>query len=70
MVAARAAARRGGVSGDPVDVPVVGAGPSRPALALPARACGARLRIVEHRQALFRLSRAMIMHPGTREARR
>ena len=55
---------------EPVDILVVGAGPSGLALALQAQAYGARVRIVEQRPGPFRPSRAMIMHPRTLEALR
>jgi 2-polyprenyl-6-methoxyphenol hydroxylase-like FAD-dependent oxidoreductase len=58
------------VSGELIDVLVVGAGPSGLALALQAHAFGARVRVVEQRQEQFRPSRAMIMHPRTLEALR
>jgi 2-polyprenyl-6-methoxyphenol hydroxylase-like FAD-dependent oxidoreductase len=54
------------VSG-PVDVLVVGAGPTGLALALQARAHGARVRIIERRPAAARPSRALIVHPRTLE---
>jgi 2-polyprenyl-6-methoxyphenol hydroxylase-like FAD-dependent oxidoreductase len=58
------------VSTDPVDVLVVGAGPTGLALALQAQAHGARVRIVEQRPEMARPSRAMIMHPRTLEVLR
>ncbi|HEX5534671.1 MAG TPA: FAD-dependent monooxygenase [Actinomycetales bacterium] len=50
-----------------VDVLVVGAGPTGLALALQAKTFGAEVRVVERRPALFRPSRAMLMHPRTLE---
>ena len=51
----------------PVDVLVVGAGPTGLALALQAHDHGARVRVVERRPEAFRPSRAMIVHPRTLE---
>ena len=55
------------LSPDPIDVLVVGAGPSGLALALQAHVHGARVRVVERLRAIFRSSRAMILHPRTME---
>ena len=54
----------------PVDVLVVGAGPTGLAAALQAHANGATVRVVERRTEAFRPSRAMIMHPRTLECLR
>lgn len=53
-----------------VDLLVVGAGPTGLALALQAARHGAGVRLVEQRPALFRPSRAMILHPRTLESLR
>ncbi|WP_198418183.1 FAD-dependent monooxygenase [Cryobacterium sp. TMT1-21] len=53
-----------------VDVLVVGAGTTGLALALQAHDHGARVRIIERRQDLFRPSRALLMHPRTLEVLR
>jgi 2-polyprenyl-6-methoxyphenol hydroxylase-like FAD-dependent oxidoreductase len=58
------------VTTEPVDVLVVGAGPTGLALALQAADHGASVRVVERRQELFRPSRALIMHPRTLEVLR
>ena len=55
---------------DPVDVLVVGAGPSGLGAALQAHCHGATVRVVERRSEAFRPSRAMIMHPRTLECLR
>jgi flavin-dependent dehydrogenase len=55
----------GPLNADPVDILVVGAGPAGLALALQAHDHGARVLIVEQRQAVFRPSRAMILHSRT-----
>jgi 2-polyprenyl-6-methoxyphenol hydroxylase-like FAD-dependent oxidoreductase len=62
-------ARRGGVTG-PVDVLVVGAGPTGLALALQARLCGATVRVLERRTEAWRPSRALLVHPRTLEVLR
>jgi 2-polyprenyl-6-methoxyphenol hydroxylase-like FAD-dependent oxidoreductase len=54
----------------PVDVLVVGAGPTGLALALQAHCHGARVRVVERRPDRFRPSRALIVHPRTLEVLR
>jgi 2-polyprenyl-6-methoxyphenol hydroxylase-like FAD-dependent oxidoreductase len=65
------AARRRRVSGrTDVDLLVAGAGPTGLALALQAHAHGARVRIVDRRPAIFRPSRALIVHPRTLEGLR
>ena len=58
------------VTGRRVDVLVVGAGPTGLALALQVLDHGADVRIIERRPVLFRVSRAMIMHPRTLEVLR
>ncbi|HEU5424884.1 MAG TPA: FAD-dependent monooxygenase, partial [Nitrolancea sp.] len=63
------AAGRGGMTPKP-DLLVVGAGPAGLALALQARAHGARVRLIERRRDAFRPSRALILHPRTLEALR
>ncbi|MEV0804048.1 FAD-dependent monooxygenase [Kribbella sp. NPDC050281] len=55
---------------EPVDVLVVGAGPTGLAAALQAHGHGATVRVVERRTEVFRPSRAMIMHPRTLECLR
>jgi 2-polyprenyl-6-methoxyphenol hydroxylase-like FAD-dependent oxidoreductase len=55
---------------DPVDVLVVGAGPTGLATALMARRHGARVRIVERRSDAVRPSRAMIVHSRALEGLR
>ncbi len=55
---------------EPVDVLVVGAGPTGLAAALQAQGHGATVRVVERRTEAFRPSRAMIMHPRTLECLR
>jgi len=55
------------MTGGPVDVLVVGAGPTGLALALQAHDHGARVLVVERRSSAFRPSRAMVMHPRTLE---
>lgn len=55
------------MNGHPVDVLVVGAGPTGLALALEAHDHGAQVRILERRAEFFRPSRAMMMHPRTLE---
>jgi 2-polyprenyl-6-methoxyphenol hydroxylase-like FAD-dependent oxidoreductase len=55
---------------DPVDVLVVGAGPTGLALALQARACGATVRVVERREEAWRPSRALLVHARTLEVLR
>lgn len=67
MVGPDQAGSRCDVSGHPVDVLVVGAGPTGLALALEAHDHGARVRILERRAEFFRPSRAMMMHPRTLE---
>ena len=65
--------RRSGTTGmtvDPVDVLVVGAGPTGLALALQADALGARVRVVERRREPFRHSRALVLHPRSLEVLR
>jgi 2-polyprenyl-6-methoxyphenol hydroxylase-like FAD-dependent oxidoreductase len=52
------------------DILVVGAGPTGLALALQAHAHGAQVRVVERRLAVFRPSRALILHPRTLEVLR
>ncbi len=52
------------------DVLVVGAGPTGLTTALQAYDNGASVRVVERRSAMFRPSRAMIMHPRTLESLR
>lgn len=52
------------------DVLVVGAGPTGLALALQAHTHGARVRVVERRPAVFRPSRALIVHARTLEVLR
>src|SRR5688572_15853949 len=54
----------------PVDILVVGAGPTGLTLALQAHAHGANVRIVDRRAELFRPSRALILHPRTLEVLR
>jgi 2-polyprenyl-6-methoxyphenol hydroxylase-like FAD-dependent oxidoreductase len=54
----------------PVDVLVVGAGPTGLAVALQAHDHGATVRVVERRPEEFRPSRAMIIHPRTLECLR
>ena len=49
---------------------IVGAGPTGLALALQAHDHGARVRIIDRRESLFRPSRALIMHPRTLEGMR
>jgi 2-polyprenyl-6-methoxyphenol hydroxylase-like FAD-dependent oxidoreductase len=63
------AGRRSGVT-QPVDVLVVGAGPTGLTAALQAHDNGASVRVVERRAEAFRPSRAMIMHPRTMESLR
>ena len=58
------------VNPDPVDVVVVGAGPTGLALALQSIDHGATVRIMERRRERFRPSRALIMHPRTLEVLR
>jgi 2-polyprenyl-6-methoxyphenol hydroxylase-like FAD-dependent oxidoreductase len=58
------------MSGAPVDVLVVGAGPVGLALALDVVAHGGSVRVVERRDDLPRPSRAMMMHPRTLEVLR
>ncbi len=70
MVAADRDGPGAGMSADPVDVLVAGAGPTGLTLALQAHAHGARVRIVERRAEAFRPSRALIMHPRTLEVLR
>jgi 2-polyprenyl-6-methoxyphenol hydroxylase-like FAD-dependent oxidoreductase len=60
---------RGGVS-RAADILVVGAGPTGLTLALQAHAHGAQVRVVERRPAVFRPSRALILHPRTLEVLR
>ncbi|MGA4863012.1 FAD-dependent monooxygenase [Streptomyces lavendulocolor] len=55
---------------EPVDVLVVGAGPTGLTLALEAHDHGAGVRVVERRPELFRPSRALILHPRTLETLR
>ncbi|MGA5169252.1 MULTISPECIES: FAD-dependent monooxygenase [Streptomyces] len=55
---------------EPVDVLVVGAGPTGLTLALQAHDHGAGVRVVERRPELFRPSRALILHPRTLETLR
>ena len=66
-MAAKRSSGAGPLSSDPIDVLVVGGGPSGLALALQAHLHGARVRVVERRRAIFRSSRAMILHPRTME---
>jgi 2-polyprenyl-6-methoxyphenol hydroxylase-like FAD-dependent oxidoreductase len=54
----------------PIDVLVVGAGPTGLTLALQAAAHGARVRVVERRLEAFRPSRALIVHARTLEVLR
>ncbi len=54
----------------PVEILVVGAGPTGLTLALQAHDHGAHVRIVERRREAFRPSRALIMHPRTLETLR
>jgi 2-polyprenyl-6-methoxyphenol hydroxylase-like FAD-dependent oxidoreductase len=58
------------MNNEPPDVLVVGAGPTGLSLALQANAHGARVRIVDRRDDVFRPSRALIMHPRTLEVLR
>ena len=58
------------MNADPVDVVVVGAGPTGLALALQSIDHGATVRIMERRRERFRPSRALIMHPRTLEVLR
>jgi 2-polyprenyl-6-methoxyphenol hydroxylase-like FAD-dependent oxidoreductase len=58
------------VTAQPVDLLVVGAGPTGLALALQATDHGARVRVVERRADPFRPSHALIMHPRTLEVLR
>jgi len=55
---------------DPVDVLVVGAGPTGLALALQARVCGATVRVLERREEAWRPSRALLVHARTLEVLR
>jgi len=65
------AARCGRMSyGRPVDILVVGAGPTGLTLALQAHALGAQVRIVDRRSTAVRPSRALIVHPRTLEGLR
>jgi 2-polyprenyl-6-methoxyphenol hydroxylase-like FAD-dependent oxidoreductase len=66
-VAAKRSSGAGSLSSDPIDVLVVGGGPSGLALALQAHLHGARVRVVERRRAIFGSSRAMILHPRMME---
>jgi 2-polyprenyl-6-methoxyphenol hydroxylase-like FAD-dependent oxidoreductase len=52
---------------DPVDLVVVGAGPTGLTLALQSAAHGAIVRVIERRPEQFRPSRALIVHPRTLE---
>lgn len=58
------------VTGNGIDVLVIGAGTTGLTAALQAHACGARVRIVDRRSELARPSRAMMMHPRTLEVLR
>jgi 2-polyprenyl-6-methoxyphenol hydroxylase-like FAD-dependent oxidoreductase len=58
------------MTGDPIDLLVIGAGPAGLTLALQAHTYGAQVRIIEQRPEPFRPSRAMIMHPRTLEVLR
>ncbi len=59
-----------GAMSRPVELLVVGAGPTGLALALQARACGAQVRLIDRRGERFRPSRAFTMHTRTFEVLR